>query len=464
MNQTFKVISISTLICILFFVGCYNKRIVWSPDGQWGAICGDGGLYFTDSDGDISKNMHPGVYRATWFPDGRHLAIEEGTSINTWDELEKIVSDEDRKKYLRHAKFLRDVSTPAEWKAKTEILLENKLLSKDELTVVQIYFRDRAGRPFSESVLKSWNKDLTFYYHFLRIGLWDGKKFSIQKTLWSSCQRLWDMRISKHGRVVAFTSAFPNRTPEDEDERQISSLWVADRVSGKKVLLDQNVALYPDWNADGRTLVYVRSFGDSEAGNAIGTLLQIQVCNEQGLLLENFSKPKSLAGLVANEYTKVRCLSDGRVLFSSMELTLPIIGKDVPDHKQLFVLDLQRQATITRLIPRGTLDQTRRFNLDFFEVSPDESMVSLLDDEGRVGVLTMASGQFTMLQGEGLGDEVVVPVWRYPNDLCYVDKDSDSFKKVVLCQAGENGKWDKPRNLSKNWSKQVRQSGWLEMR
>lgn len=467
MKPGIKMIGLTATACILFVIGCYNKRIVWSPDGKWGAICPNSGLYFTDPEGNVTKKMHDHVYRAAWFPDSRHLAIEEYADITDWESLKTIVPLEQQKKFIQYAQSLLLARNQMEWEAKIKTLLDLNLLSEDELTAVKLYIRDKQAGPFPDSVIASWQPNLTFHYHFLRIGLWDGKQFTIKKTLWNSSERIWDMQISSKGRVVTFTTAYPDL--DDDEELNVSSLWAADLQTGRSVLLDQNVALYPGWSADGQSLFYVRSIGEGKAGNAIGTLLQIQPCDSAGALLEQIPQPKGLAGLVAGEYTKVRCLSDGRIIFSSIELTLPIIGKDIPEYKQLFVLDPTRQATITRLIPHSTLDQTRSFNLDFFEVSPDETMISLLDDDGRVAVLTVATGDFILLQGEKLGPEIVVPVWRTPNELCYLGPTDGktglfskmTYKQVFLQGPDDEGNWGQARVISKNWPEEVKQD-WLE--
>jgi hypothetical protein len=294
-------------------------------------------------------------------------------------------------------------------------------------------------------------------YHFLRIGTWDGKNFSIGQPLWGSPERIWDMRVSPKGRVIAFTSAFPG----DFGKGTVSSLWVVDTETQELELLDRTTALYPDWDASGTTLFYVRSMGKERSNSPLGTLLKRRICDKDGRLLEDFPELESLAGLVAGEFTKVRCLSDGRIVFSSMEVTLPVIGKDVPEQKQLFVLDPQRQATIARLIPRSIQNQTHGYNFDFFEISPDETQISIPDDEGRVAVLRIATGDFTILQAQGTEAIKTVPVWRYPNELCYIDEIKAGFtgekrKQIMLRKVASDGTWSQPRVISKSWPKEAR--------
>ena len=451
-------ITIIVVAC-LFVLACHPKTITWSQDGQWAAFCNNTGLFFTDGQGKISENMYEHVYRAEWFPGGKQLAIEQFVTLKTWKQVESTVSQEHQAKYVQYAESLLAVKNIQDWKEKTKTITDLNLLDKGELGAVKLYIRDVASNGFPKKVIQSWGSQIEYVYHFLRIGTWDGKNFSTGQPLWGSPERIWDMRISAKGRVVAFTSAFPG----DFDEGAVSSLWVVDIETQKLELLDRNTALYPDWDASGTTLFYVRSMGKERSNSPLGTLLKRRICDKDGGLLEDFPELESLAGLVAGEFTKVRCLSDGRIVFSSMEVTLPVIGKDVPEQKQLFVLDPQRQATIGRLIPRSIQNQTHGYNFDFFEISPDQTLISIPDDDGRVAALRIATGDFTILQGQGTGAIKTVPVWRYPNELCYIDEiktglTGEKSKQIVLRKIASDGTWSQPRVISKSWPKEARKA------
>ena len=145
-----------------------------------------------------------------------------------------------------------------------------------------------------------------------------------------------------------------------------------------------------------------------------------------------------------------------------MEVTLPVIGKDIPEVKQLFVLDPQRQSTITRLIPRSTQNQTHGYNFDCFEISPDETQISIPDDDGRVATLKIATGDFTVLQVQGTEGIWTVPVWRYPNELCYIDEIKGGLtgdkkrKQMMLRKVASDDTLSQPRVISESWQKEAR--------
>ncbi len=448
---------IVVVTCLLLF-GCHPKHINWSPKGQWAAYCNDVGLFFINGQGEISKKMCEHVYRAQWFPDGKRLAIEQFAKLTSWQEVENTISREYQEKYVQYAEGLLSVKDIQDWDEQTKKITDLDLLNKYDLRAVQLYIRDVGSSGFPKEVIKSWGSSIEFRYQFLRIGTWDGKNFSIGEPLWSSPERIWDMRVSVKGRVVAFTSAYPGFF----EEGAVSSLWVVDVETQKVELLDKNTTLYPDWDASGATLFYVRSMGRESSYSPLGTMLKRRLCDEDGRLLSDFSQVESLAGLVASEFTKIRCLSDGRIIFSSMEVTLPVIGKDIPELKQLFVLDPQHQSTIARLIPRSTQNQTHGYNFDCFEISPDETQISIPDDDGRVATLRIATGDFTVLQAQGTEGIRTVPVWRYPNELCYIDEieggltGSKKRKQMMLRQVASDDTWSQPRVISESWPEEAR--------
>lgn len=468
MNKRSSIVTILCAAGILCVIGCYPKHIVWTPDGQQAAIWNDQGLFFCDAQGGLSSMKMAGVCGVEWAPDGRHLAIVKDIYAQQWKEVEAKIPRELREDLVRYAKTLFDVKDQAQWEEGTQLLLEQHKISKNEIQGVKLYIRDNRPRGFPVKLIESWQNECDFHCYSLQVGQWNNDKFSLGKTLYASAQRIYEHRFSSNGRMLAFTTAYPKFDDDEaEEDRNIHSLWVADTESGQVALVDTNVALFPDWDAAGTSLVYVRSMDRIKSAYALGTLLQAEVCDENGALIGKPSPPKALAGLIANEHTKLRCLSDGRIIFSSMEMTLPFVEKDMPNPPQFFVLDAKRQATISHLIPRGVLPHMYDYNISFFEVSPDETKLAFPDNDGRVGVLSIATGEFKVLQETNLEGVCTVPVWRTPRDLCYAAGpvkglfSKGPFNRVVLHGCQEDGTWDDPRCISKDWSTTAK-TGWLE--
>ena len=469
MKKRLNIILVLSVISALCVTGCYPKHIVWTPDGQRAAIWNNQGLFFCDAQGTLSAKMVDSVVGAEWAPDGEHLVIVRDIYALQWQDVESHFPRTLREDLVGYANAVRDVKDQSQWQARTRGLIETHQISNNEIRGIKLYIRDNTPTGFPAKLIDTWQNECDFHCYALQVGLWKDKKVSIQKTLYSSAQRIYEHRFSSKGRVLAFTTAYPkDDADEAEENANIHSLRAVDTQTGQVVLVDTNVALYPDWDAAGTSLVYIRSLDSVKSAYTVGTLLQAQVCDANGVLVnEVISPPVPLAGLVANEHSRVRCLSDGRIVFSSMEVTLPFVEKDIPGPHQFFMLDTQRQATIISLIPRSVLPQMYDYNISFFEVSPDETQLSFPDNDGRVGVLSIAGGDFQVLQALDLNGVSTVPVWRFPNDLCYVAApvkglfSKGAFKQVVLQACAQDGTWHDPRAISQDWPSTAK-TGWLE--
>jgi hypothetical protein len=138
-------------------------------------------------------------------------------------------------------------------------------------------------------------------------------------------------------------------------------------------------------------------------------------------------------------------------LFNAPELMLPmaVVDCDGEQPDQLFALDRGRQATLVRFIPRGrTADLPR--TLAFFEVSPDERQIVFGSMEGEVGVLTLAAGDVSKIQDGAKTRFEGVPVWRGPEEICYVkrvperdDRAPARPAEVVLWRDGTETVWSR---------------------
>jgi Tol biopolymer transport system component len=219
------------------------------------------------------------------------------------------------------------------------------------------------------------------------------------------------------------------------------------------------VAVSPDWSPDGHSLVYITTANTNSAESdlTLGVLARRRIVNEAGQL-EIQKTQDELAGLLFNGQTRVRCLKDGRILFASEEWRLPVTTNDLPQRQQLFALDPDRQATLSRLVPRSTHEMLPG-DLNFFEVSPDEKRVAVVGDKSMVAVLTLASGNVDVLQGGKEGDLKSIPCWRSATELCYVAMETARTNgqkaEVVLWQPG------KTNVLSRNWPEAARK-GFLD--
>jgi hypothetical protein len=98
----------------------------------------------------------------------------------------------------------------------------------------------------------------------------------------------------------------------------------------------------------------------------------------------------------------------------------------------LFAIDPARQATLTRLVPRGI--ETNLDGMAFlYEVSPDGKRIAFPDENGRIGVFTIATGEWVWAQGiEDDKDLRTVPVWRSATELCFAAPTEAGERKAQI--------------------------------
>ena len=183
---------------------------------------------------------------------------------------------------------------------------------------------------------------------------------------------------------------------------------------------------------------------------ALGSLSRRTVLGRDGAI-QMEKESKDLVGLIWSAFDKVRCLDDGRIVFSSGDIHLPSTDADMPRREQLFVLDSARQSTLTRLIPYGIQDQVPAITA-LFELSPDRQKICLADEKTFVVMNTSAGTIEVISNATDVGD--TVPGWRNSNELCFLtDPDTNAPKtlQVALWSSG------KTRVISSNWPAEVRE-------
>jgi hypothetical protein len=192
----------------------------------------------------------------------------------------------------------------------------------------------------------------------------------------------------------------------------------ADGSSPWKVVSEDSCG-HPDWTKDGRCLVYINAVGamTSDDDLRLGALTRREVINASGAV-EVQTNHDDLAGMLFDSNLGARCLSDGRILFVASDLQLPVTAPDMPQRLQIFSFDPRRPATLTRMIPRGAMEDLP--HAGFFEISPDEKKVLMAADKGAVMVLSLADGNVTSVQGAGKDDPPSFPSWRGSDEVCYL--------------------------------------------
>jgi hypothetical protein len=209
-------------------------------------------------------------------------------------------------------------------------------------------------------------------------------------------------------------------------------------------LVETNTAFGFDWSADGHSLLYVHGLLES---TVLGSLTRRGILNAAGKI-DIQTNADDLANLLFDGYNKVRCLSNGRIIFAAMEIHLPCTEVEMPKKHQLFALDPERQAVIPLIL--GSVQDRLPDDLAFYEISPDGQQIAMSGNKGPVLVLNLATGALDTVQAAGIADAAFVPVWRSSGELCFNLDTNGQPSQVALWSNGTN------RVLSATWPPEAR--------
>ena len=439
---------------VLVVAGCVPKRIVWSPDGKLAAVLGDNGLYLCDPAGKLSDMLVPDVHVVEWFADSRRLALVREVKYKSWAEVQPLLSAEDRDRITRSGQAVFD-----KLKAGTEF---NAALASvpdgSDKTLACVYLKSIDGVKALAGQNWSFLEGTEVESDILQVGTVTDGKVTLGPPLVTGLRKIVELRIAPNASAIAYAV-------ESGEKDDISLKVVPVDGSQPSQLVAEHAAWYPDWSADGRSLVYINTVGPAPGGDKLqlGSLARRGLLNAAGKI-ELQAGQDELAGLLTFPYNKVRCLGDGRIIFSAADVRLPCTALDMPERQQLYCLDPQRQATLTPLIPQSVQSSVPEM-VCFFEVSPDGKRISIGGKEGDVVVLTLATGEVETVQPRitgsgGQSDHFnSVPVWRSTNELCFVSVQSTNNVnqpgQIVLHENGNT------RTLSTAWPAELRK-GWLD--
>jgi hypothetical protein len=464
--------TLAVLALFAFLVaGCVPERVVWSPDGTQAAVLGSDGLHLCDPDGKIGPLLVPEVWRVAWLPDGKHLLVAVVGNYAHWNEIAKDSG-------------VREL--PADDIARVKAALISSSGGMDEVKAFEsspmdlpgdqrdralIYLRDNGGDlPAPARELLDKLPDGRIYAPVLcRIYEISGNSVNPGPIVYfGRNNRTLELRISPDGAYVAITSA----TYENNSKEQ-PSLFICPlkRSEGWADLPLGPSNVFPDWAPDGKSILYFRPLvgGDKNDDTKICTLARQGLFDEKGGLLPSgkLQAREDLVGTLFDPLSRVRCAADGRIFFTSVNVTLPVAPNDIPSRPSLFSIQPGKQAIVSRVIPHG-VETAAGDSLQFFELSPDGLKISMPWGDGRVSILTIATGDLLQAQTVAYGgsehfDLQSIPTWRTSDEITFIRPvESDPGKReVVRYNVADpqhktvvmSAAWDDA--VSKDWLKQV---------
>ena len=470
MNCTARIAIAAVLAAIL--AGCVPKKIVWSPDGRRAAVVAARRLYLCDADGTLSAAVVDRVDGDTlapvaWFPDSQRILVVREEKVRDWDEAATLMSETVREELIARAGRFREdlLAYEGDWGGFSSAALDN--LTHEQGDAVRVYVKQHLAEGLAEHLsAEAWDAiaQASIEVQLLQVFDVHDDRATAGPQIVRVIGGITEVRISPDGKNVAYVGAPRETDPEGLPREAVDAptLFVlpVDGGSGPQSVADY-VGWFPDWSPDGTHLVYAKPNGPIPSDGddlVLGTVTRRQVADADGSLLEKFGGTQPLAGIVFFPLTKVRCLADGRILFSAAEVHLPATGDDMPERASLFIVDPERHAMVTRIVPRQSEAHAvmETLAVGLFEPSPDGTRVAVAHEDGRVAIFHLNGGSVHVVQPDNEErrkynpDLRTMPAWRSNEELCFAVPPGSAYgspdrAEIVL--------WSDPnvRVLSRNW-------------
>lgn len=457
---------VCAVACLLGLGGCIPERVVWSPDGTRAAILGSDGLHICDANGgNLSPLLVPECASVGWLPDGKQVAVIRKATLSTWKKLHEMLPDFAVKDRDSVRKNLLAYNGDA---SKLVSTISDALHSDQEsASAALLQLRDTEAATLQPQLGDRWKalSDLKCEVQIGEIVDLSGTTPKENKPLICGSPNggeLVGLRVSPTGKAVVFGTAPKNESGNSKEEALTLFAMATDGSTEDDVYLGKS-AWFPDWSTDGRYLVYIKPLGEYSGKDEahLGMLVRREIVKEQGKIWTTNTLPAEdqLVGLLYQGESRVRVTKDGRIFFVAMEVNLPTTIADIDAKPTLFSIQPGKQATVTRVIPKSAEADVGDL-IQFFEVSPDMTRISIPFEDGRVSILDLATGKADMVQTVGRkqngGSLESAPVWRSATELTFVKPVADDKQEIVLYSVTNR----REKVLSATWPQEVRDQ-WL---
>jgi len=431
------------VLAIFLISSCDGNYLVWSPDGKLGAIVGAKGLRACDGDGNVSALLlaKAGMFR--WLPQGHQGLVVGYDYVNKWAELKPLLSKDLQDKIANDSARLRNKILTYHGEQKK--FAENALRTLDYPLEATLLLHAGAGSAFDRTALRKWPayNSVKVPVFFIKQAQLDQQQVRLSRLLDRGIDEIVELRPSPNGKFLLVVKH------EKEFERNYIEVLSLSGTTQQTMPLTFNTNSYPDWSTDSRFIYYTRANHDSEPdllkGHGVheGGVFKLEIADASGKLLTN-TKEQRLANVVFDNRAPLRCLKDGRVLFTSREIRLPS-SVNSPATAALFILDGNRVDTVMR----------RNDDVAFFEPNPEQDSLAIALGGGGALIVSKINGAdpIELCNGKDLRLSGILPQWKSNLELSYgtelpSPRGGKPSYSVILWTRGGNIK-----ELSKSWTK-----------
>ena len=461
-----------------------QERVVWSPDGERAVVLTMEGTYVCDAGGKIGRALAPPAGVACWLPDSKHVLLARRMTVRTWAECR-----------LLPAPVRRRIWAGAEaWRARAHGFIvpvcqaSRERSCYEEAQAQALYLR----QTYPEEELRRMGAGRLELFEKAQCAVWKlqrctitGLSIRVDGVVAASLEKeVLSVVCSPMGKVFAYTAG--SGDPWDFTIGPPSLFVCSADGEGPPRMVAGLCSAFFDWSPDGRALVYARTGAPKSEGTDLsddlrmGAIRYHPVCGADGKLLKalrsgwaeargmfDAADGISLSGpggkdeawdMVAVAFydrMRTRRLADGTILFSGVEMRLPITQAEEakPTLFRVGVKDARPRAIIP---PKGL---GRQHIVELFSVSPDGRRACIPASPDRVAIVEIATGTLQRVPSavDGAAKEqnlVSVPTWRSGDSLCLViwKKEKMQLRPEVVLWSPSTGKVDV---ISQGWPEEV---------
>jgi len=440
----------------VLIVGDPCEMVVWSPDARRAAvIMPDGGLSLSDESGKLTPVLsdETDVGIAAWMADSKRLVVVTGRESKTWKEVAALLDSDRQQEIIALAKKVPPDAATDEDVENTFESVDSPIDVRDDLDLILLYLCDHGGETLRTHLRENIGR---FSQTISTIALCDTAASPANvEVIAEMLGYVESLRISPLGTAVGFTNG--------------SLQVVAAKPKSRPEIVSYGAAADFDWTPDGKWLVYTTPMSPMASGLQLGEVVRKTVCDDAGNVLSEsagewvwhqYETIAVVAFTMGFSYfiespVRVRCLRDGGILFSALDLRLPCTNWDMPDAVSLFTINPDKQAMVAPAFARRTYAELADTGqLEFFQLSPDQERIAVVGPYGEVSVVTLATGEVEVLQPVKLQSPArMLPAWRSNDELCFVSRindDSPSAAKEYKDKTFEE-KWEMEVDPEKKW-------------
>jgi hypothetical protein len=418
-------VTLTVGCALMLLAGCdVYERVIWSPDGKRAIVNAGEGVVLCDHNGDMlhTYDAEPSPLRqftATWCPDSQQFVAVRRSYVKSWQDYIEVAGTVSARRY-EHVVLLLIDAFENNLNAKGE-LEEVPGLDLDELSWLDesnlwLCAMERYPGPLQNMLSKMTADERddvplddprAVYDELVLCHVDKPAADDAVVLLTAGPGDIGSIDVSPDGRYISCTI----------DDKLVTMPF--DRSTGL-VEVAEGPVLSHAWSPDSQRLVCAVEEGGRTGESddlRLGTVLEQRVRDGEGELLAERPAPRQLAGAIVSERTRVRYLDDDRILFSSLEISLPVVSADFPGRSTIFTVELEGKTPVLGRLLSAEQEARLPDRIDRFELSPDRKWLTVPGTDGAVALVEIASGKITTIQAnyklpdENRDERQIVPTW-----------------------------------------------------